>query len=94
MRAALAEKAILNPGEAIRLYDMSARRFYRLIQGRKRLPFLALYNKRKLIIRSEFDKYLEQHPEEKERLRNGTRYSAKEKGLKRPKRTPVHASFP
>ena len=80
MRAALAEKAILNPGEAIRLYDMSARRFYRLIQGRKRLPFVALYNKRKLIIRSEFDKYLEQHPEEKESLRNGTRYSAKEKG--------------
>ena len=80
MRAALSEKAILNPGEAIRLYDLSARRFYRLIQGRKRFPFLALYNKRKLIIRSEFDKYLEQHPEEKERLRNGTRYSAKEKG--------------
>lgn len=80
MRAALSEKAILNPGEAIRLYDLSARRFYRLIQGRKRLPFVALYNKRKLIIRSEFDKYLEQHPEEKERLRNGTRYSAKEKG--------------
>ena len=79
MRAALAEKAILNPGEAIRLYDLSARRFYRLIQGRKRLPFVALYNKRKLIIRSEFDKYLEQHPEEKESLRNGTRYSAKEK---------------
>ena len=80
MRAALATKAILNPGEAIQLYDMSARRFYRLIQGRKKLPFVALYNKRKLIIRSEFDKYLEQHPEEKERLRNGTRYSAKEKG--------------
>ena len=80
MRAALAEKAILNPGEAIRLYDLSARRFYRLIQGRKRLPFVALYNKRKLIIRSEFDKYLEQHPEEKEYLKNGTRYSAKEKG--------------
>ena len=48
MRAALAEKAILNPGEAIRLYDLSARRFYRLIQGRKRLPFVALYNKRKI----------------------------------------------
>ena len=80
MRAALAEKAILNPGEAIRLYDLSARRFYRLIQGRKKLPFVALYNKRKLIIRSEFDKYLEQHPEEKECLKNGTRYSAKEKG--------------
>ncbi len=80
MRAALATKAILNPGEAIQLYNMSARRFYRLIQGRKRLPFVALYNKRKLIIRTEFDKYMDQHPEEKERLKNGTRYSVKEKG--------------
>lgn len=80
MRAALATKAILNPGEAIQLYNMSARRFYRLIQGRKRLPFVALYNKRKLIIRTEFDKYMDQRPEEKERLKNGTRYSVKEKG--------------
>ncbi len=80
MRAALETKAILNPGEAIRLYDMSGRRFYKLIQSRKRLPFVALYNKRKLIIRSEFDKYLELNPEEKERLRNVKRNSIKEKG--------------
>lgn len=80
MRAALETKAILNPGEAIRLYDLSWRRFYRLIQSQKRLPFIALYNKRKLIIRSEFDKYLELYPEEKERLRNGKRNSIKEKG--------------
>ena len=80
MRAALETKAILNPGEAIRLYDMSGRRFYKLIQSRKRLPFVALYNKRKLIIRSEFEKYLELHPEEKERLKNGKRNSIKAKG--------------
>ena len=69
MRAALETKAILNPGEAIQLYRMSARRFYQLIQHRKRLPFLALYHKRKLIIRTEFDKYLEEHPEEREHLK-------------------------
>ena len=69
MRAPLETKAILNPGEAIELYGMSARRFYRLIRGRRKLPFLALYNKRKLIIRAEFDKYLEEHPEEKELLK-------------------------
>ena len=69
MRAPLETKAILNPGEAIELYGMSARRFYRLIRGRRKLPFLALYNKRKLIIRAEFDKYLEEHPEEKEQLK-------------------------
>jgi len=80
MRVALETKAILNPGEAIRLYDLSGRRFYRLIQSQKKLPFVALYNKRKLIIRSEFDKYLELYPEEKERLRNVKRNSIKEKG--------------
>lgn len=69
MRPPLETKAILNPGEAIELYGMSARKFYSLIQGRKKLPFLALYNKRKLIIRTEFDKYLEEHPEEKEHLK-------------------------
>ncbi|MBQ8073163.1 MAG: helix-turn-helix domain-containing protein [Clostridia bacterium] len=69
MRAPLETKAILNPGEAIELYGMSARRFYRLIRGKRKLPFLALYNKRKLIIRAEFEKYLEEHPEEKEQLK-------------------------
>ena len=80
MRVALETKAILNPGEAIWLYDLSGRRFYKLIQSQRRLPFVALYNKRKLIIRSEFEKYLELHPEEKERLKNGKRNSIKAKG--------------
>ena len=69
MRPALETKAILNPGEAIQLYGMSARRFQHLIQSKRKLPFLALYHKRKLIIRAEFDKYLEEHPEERERLK-------------------------
>ena len=70
MRPDLETKAILNPGEAIQLYGMSIRRFRQLIQQRRKLPFLALYHKRKLIIRAEFDKYLEDHPEEKEYLKN------------------------
>ena len=69
MRPALETKEILNPGEAIQLYGMSARRFQRLLQSKRKLPFLALYHKRKLIIRAEFDKYLEEHPEEKEQLK-------------------------
>ena len=81
MRAALTAKAILNPGETIRLYNLSGRKFYQMIQCQKRLPFIALYNKRKLIIRSEFDKYLESHPEEKERLKNGERYSFQREGI-------------
>lgn len=78
MRAPLETKAILNPGEAIELYGMSARRFYRLIHGKRKLPFLALYKKRKLIIRADFDKYLEDHPEEKEYLKKCQRTSPKD----------------
>ena len=75
MRPALETKAILNPGEAIQMYGMSARRFQSLLKSKRKLPFLALYHKRKLIIRAEFDKYLEEHPEEKEQLKKCQRTS-------------------
>ena len=75
MKTPAADKSILNPEEAIQLYDLSRRRFKRLISGKKHLPFVALYNTRKLIIRSEFEKYLEANPEQKEALRNGRRQS-------------------
>ena len=79
MRPSIYTKAILNPGEAIRLFSLSGRKFRRLILE-KNLPFVALYKTRKLIIRDELEKYLESNPEEKERLKNGEpRY--KKKGL-------------
>lgn len=37
----------------------------------ERLPFVALYRTRKLIIRSEYERYMDEHPEVKEEIRNG-----------------------
>ena len=72
MRPALEEKNLLNPGETIKLFRLSQRKFYELINGKRKLPFLVLYNKRKLIIRTEFERYLKANPE-KEELKNGLR---------------------
>jgi len=66
----LQEKATLNPEETAELYDFSRRKLYRLLQ-QKDLPFVLMYNKRKLVDRREFDEYLRLRPELKESLRNG-----------------------
>ncbi len=73
MRPALEEKNLLNPGETINLFGLSQRKFYELINDKRKLPFLVLYNKRKLIIRTEFERYLKANPEKKEELKNGSR---------------------
>ena len=70
-KPALAEKETLNPGETAALYNLSRRKFFRLLQSDEKFPFLAYYKERKLIIRNEFEKYLESHPEMKEGLKNG-----------------------
>ncbi len=75
MRPALEEKNLLNPGETIKLFKLSQRKFYELINGKRKLPFLVLYNKRKLIIRTEFERYLKANPEKEEELKNGLRKS-------------------
>lgn len=63
----LEEKDILNPNEAIELFVLSRRKFYKLLKENRKLGFLAMYGSRKLIIRSEFQKYLVEHPELKGR---------------------------
>ena len=63
----LEEKDILNPNEAIELFVLSRRKFYKLLKENRKLGFLAMYGSRKLIIRSEFQKYLDKHPELKRR---------------------------
>ena len=73
MRPALEEKNLLNPGETIKLFRLSQRKFYDLINGKRKLPFLVLYNKRKLIIRTEFERYLKANPDKEEELQNGLR---------------------
>lgn len=70
-RPSLEEKEVFNPEEAITFYDLSRRKFQRLLRSDEKLPFVALYKERKLIIRSEFEKYMKAYPETKEALRNG-----------------------
>lgn len=72
-KPALAEKDILNPEEAIELFGLSRRKFYRLIKEEKQFGFVALYGSRRLIIRGEFEKYLKTNPEVKEGLKNASR---------------------
>ena len=66
----LQEKGTLNPAETAELYDFSRRKLFRLLQ-QKNLPFVLMYNKRKLIDREKFDAYLRFRPGLKESLRNG-----------------------
>lgn len=69
-RPNLERKEILNPQEAIKRFDLSNRKFYRLLQE-DGLPFIAYYVQRKLIISVEFEKYLLEHPELKRREHGG-----------------------
>ena len=69
-KVALQEKATLNPEDTVELYDFSRRKLYRLLK-QNNLPFVLMYNKRKLVDRREFDEYLRLRPELKESLRNG-----------------------
>lgn len=61
-RIDLARKDALNPQEAIEYFVLSRRKFYELIK-KEGLSFVAYYGERKLIIRTEFEKYLLEHPE-------------------------------
>ncbi|MEE1039562.1 MAG: excisionase [Lachnospiraceae bacterium] len=70
-RAQLEDKSIFNPEEAIAFYDLSRRRFKKLLEGEEELPFVAYFKKRKIIIRDEFEEYMEDHPEIMEEIKNG-----------------------
>lgn len=71
MKSDLSQKDILNLQEAIELFVLSRRKFYALLKAEKRLEFLAKYGTRNLIIRTEFEKYLQVHSELKRRSRSG-----------------------
>ena len=70
-RPKLEEKDLFNPEEAVEFYRLSRRKFIQLLNSDERLPFIALYRTRKLIIRSEYERYMDEHPEVKEEIRNG-----------------------
>lgn len=74
-RVMLEDKSIFNTEEAILFYDLSRRKFKKLLEGDEELPFIALFRKRKIIIRSEFEEYMEKNPEIMEDLKNGKRIS-------------------
>lgn len=61
-RVDLARKDALNPQEAIEYFVLGRRKFYELIK-QEGLSFIAYYGQRRLIIRTEFEKYLIEHPE-------------------------------
>ncbi len=68
-KPSLAEKEYLTEYEAAEFYNLSRRKFGRLLQ-KKGLRFVARYVGRPLIIKEEFEKYLAQ-PGVKEGLKNG-----------------------
>lgn len=59
----LGEKDLLNPNETILLFDLSSRKFLALIRSGTKLDFTAFYGGRRLIIRTIFEKYLDEHAE-------------------------------
>lgn len=76
----LAEKETLTVEEAISLFNLSRRKFRRLIESTEP-SFMALYGSRRLIIRTELERWLKKQPSEKEALKNGTyRKTADTKG--------------
>ena len=74
-KPSLEEKDTLRVEEAIALYGLSRRKFRRLLES-SGLPFVAAYGKRKIIIRHEFELYLQARPELKEELANRPRDNA------------------
>ena len=64
----LSEKTYLNVREAIELFGLSARKFTRFLKNGDHYSFLAFYHNRVLILRDEFQRFLENEPKAKEEL--------------------------
>ena len=66
------EKELITPDEAIRFYALSRRKTRELMKEETGF-IVKYYDERSLIIRREFEKYLEIHPELLRRGANGSR---------------------
>lgn len=75
-RPILEEKDYLRAEEAVRLYGLSRRKLNRLLREGPH-DFVAMYGKRILILREEFEKYLSK-PGVKEELHGKTRFKAQD----------------
>ena len=71
-RPRIEEKETLTVEEAISLFGLSRRKFWKLMKNMDTIPFLAMYGSRRLIIRSELELWHKNHPHEKEAWKNGT----------------------
>ena len=60
-RKELDTKSTFIPEEAIEFYELSRRKLKRFLEENEELPFVAYYKKRKVIIRDEFEKYMEEN---------------------------------
>ncbi len=64
----ISEKTYLNVREAIELFGLSARKFTRFLKSGDHYSFLAFYHNRVLVLREEFQHFLESEPKAKEEL--------------------------
>lgn len=62
-RATPESKELLTPTETIEYFGLSRRKFYSLMNEKKKHSFIVLYGSRKLVIKAAFEKYLRAHPE-------------------------------
>lgn len=69
--AQLEDKDVFNLEEAILYYNLSRRKFKRLLDENENLPFIAYFRTRKLIIRNEFENYLEENQDIREVIQSG-----------------------
>ena len=60
-------RTICSETTEVKIYN----RFKKLLEGEEELPFVAFFKTRKIIIRDEFEEYMEDHPEIMEDLKNG-----------------------
>ena len=74
----IGDKDLFNIDETARYYHLSRRKLTRFLNQDEDYPFIVFYRKRKLIIRDEYENYMERHPELKEELKNARRTDSEE----------------
>ena len=72
-RPPLDQKDLLNLGETVELYDLKRDKLLELLNSSECLPFILTYRKRRMIVRQQFDIYLNTHPEWGEELKRAKR---------------------
>ena len=62
-KPALDSKRLLNLSETITFYRLSYRKFHKMLKAIPQPPFITWYHTNRLIIRSEFEAYMQSHPD-------------------------------